>query len=69
MIQIMNTEHTSHWRVRERVGCWKGNRRSEGNGVGGEGGEGEGGEGRRRSRKKLSLFISKDNFEWLWYNL
>ena len=74
-------------RGRERVGCWKGNRRGEGNGVGGgEGGgegrrgrEGEGGgEGRGReegkggggSKKKLSLvFFSKDNFEWLWYNL
>ena len=41
MIQILNTEHTSHWRGRERVRCCKGNRRSEGNGVGGEGGGGE----------------------------
>ena len=71
MIQILNTEHTSQWRGRERVGCCKGNRRGEGNGIGGgrgrerEGGErGEGREekgegGRRGSKKKLSLFFSK----------
>ena len=68
MIQILNTEHISQWRGRERVGCCKGNRRGEGNGVGrgeGEGGGGRGGRGRRGrrgrrgSKKKLSLFFSK----------
>ena len=65
MIQILNIEHTSHWRVRERVRCWRGNRRGEGNGVGGgeggrEGGEGGGGRGGRRGegvRKIVSILF------------
>ena len=53
MIQILNTEHTSQWRGRERVGCWKGNRRGEGNGIGGgRGRERGGGGGRGREERE-----------------
>ena len=62
MIQILNTEYTSQWRGRERVGCWKENRRGEGNGIGG-GRKGGGGRERGREKGGEEVRKSNDNFE------